>query len=320
MNTEKKILEILENSQSSVSGEALAEILKVSRSTVWKNINSLRADGYKITASTNKGYILSPDNQVLSEPGIKQYLKSDCKITVYKAVSSTNILAKKAAESKAAEGCVIVAENQTAGKGRLGRKFFSPAGSGLYMSIVLRPDLFINETALITTAAAVAVSRAIDEICSVRTSIKWVNDIFLSGKKICGILTEGSVNLENGKMDYAVLGIGINVSVPDGGFPEEIKGIAGSIYQSRCNAAVKSRLAAAVIDNFFEIYRRLPNRSFMEEYRKKSLVIGREIKFVSDGKEFYATVNKIDDNAHLIVTLKDGKTKEIGAGEVSVKL
>lgn len=320
MNTEQKILEILENTDGAVSGQELANDLNISRNAVWKSINSLRKSGYIIDAYTNKGYEISYKNSIMSETAVKKALKTDCKILLYKTVTSTNTLAKRAAEAGENEFTVIIAENQTDGRGRLGRKFYSPALSGLYISIVLRPSLPAHANTLITTAAAVAVSKAINSVFGVNTDIKWVNDIFLHGKKVCGILTEGSFNIETGNMDYAVLGIGVNLTAPSGGFPADIKNIAGEICKGDCSYIKKAEFTAAIIDNFAEIYKKLPEKDFMNYYRSHSLILGKRVGFICDGKEISATAINIDDDAHLTVKLPDGTLKVLSAGEVSLKI
>ncbi len=321
MNAEKKILEMLENSDSAVSGEYLASAIGISRSAVWKSVNSLRKAGYKITASTNRGYSLAADNTAVCAAGIKKYLKNDngIDVSVFKTVPSTNTLAKKAAEAGGREKSVIIAEAQTAGRGRLGRSFFSPNGSGIYMSIILRPSISFADTPLITTAAAVAVCLAIEQTFSLSPKIKWVNDIFLNGKKICGILTEGAVDIESGKFDYAVLGIGINLTAPKGGFPEELQAIADGLLR-KCNSQDKSRLIAAVIDCFFNIYEDISSRRFLDDYRARSLILGKTVRFIKNNEEYCGTALSIDDNAALTVKLPRGDNLCLCAGEVSVRL
>ncbi len=320
MSFENRILEMLEKSEKPISGEHLAAKFSVSRNSVWKAVNSLREQGYKINAIPNKGYFLAVDNTALSEYAVNKRLKKPRKITVYKTAPSTNTLAKKLAESGSEEGRTIIAESQTAGRGRLGRQFFSPEGGGLYMSIILRPTLPTDQTSLITTAAAVAVCRAIENVFGMQAKIKWVNDIFAHGKKVCGILTEGAINFETGKLDYAVLGIGINISSPKGGFPTELKHIAGSLLTRNCTAADKSGLAASILDNFFDIYENIESREFMKEYQSRSLVLGRNVKFTKNDKEYSGVAEIIDDNAHLSVRLQNGELYTLFAGEVSLKI
>lgn len=191
MELKHKVLSYLENNKgNSVSGGKLAEKLGVTRSAVWKAIKSLQDEGYSITAVTNKGYCLSEQNDILSAESIKPYLNKKNKnidIKVFKTIDSTNTYAKTLAQNGAPQGTVVISEEQTAGRGRMGRSFYSPASTGIYMSIVLRPKLSLEDSLLITTSVAVAVSNAIEKIAYIDTKIKWVNDIYFGDKKLCGI-------------------------------------------------------------------------------------------------------------------------------------
>ena len=222
-NTKSQVLELLtENSGKFFSGEEIATELGVSRNAVWKAVNSLKFEGYKIEAVKNKGYALSSTTDVISVKGIKKYLKSDLDIEVYKEVTSTNTMLKERGSQGAKEGQVIIANMQTAGRGRIGRTFHSPSDTGIYMSILLRPtDLIPQDAVKITTLAAVCACEAIENVSGKSAAIKWVNDIFMDGLKVCGILTEAAMSLESGNLDYVVLGIGLNAYEPEGGFPEE---------------------------------------------------------------------------------------------------
>lgn len=314
MNITDKILNNLINCNKTISGEDLANNLNISRNAVWKSINSLRQEGYEIEATTNKGYMLSQNNKRISEYGIKKHLKNEINIKIYDEVSSTNTLAKSLAENGESENTLVIARKQTNGRGRMGKSFFSPDSTGIYMSLILRPQLSPDKTAFITTAAAVAVSEAIDSICKVKTQIKWVNDIFLNNKKICGILTEGSVNFETGFTDYAVLGIGINLYTKTNDFPEELKDIAGSIFQKPCNAAVAEKLIADIINRLFSFS---DITGFMEIYRQKSFLTGKTVNFKRGDEVFAARVVDIDNNAHLVVERLNGKIEKLFSGEVT---
>lgn len=314
MNITDKILNKLVNSDIMISGEDLANSLNISRNTVWKSINSLREEGYEIEATTNKGYILSQNNKRISEYGIKKHLRNEINIKIFDEVDSTNTLAKSLAEKGESENTLVIARKQTNGRGRMGKSFFSPDTTGIYMSIILKPQLSPDKTVFITTAAAVAVSEAIDSICRTQTQIKWVNDIFLNNKKICGILTEGSVNFETGFTDYAVLGIGINLYTKTNDFPEELKDIAGSIFQKPCNAAVAERLIADIINRLFAFS---SITDFMEIYRKKSFLTDKTVNFKRGDEVFSARVLDIDNNAHLVVERSNGKTEKLFSGEVT---
>lgn len=230
--TKERVLRALEAREGAhVSGAQLARELGVTRNSVWKAVNALRREGYHIGATTNRGYALSHEDDLLSASGIRRFLPADVPLfpAVRKSLDSTNAEALRRAVDGAPEGTVIVAEEQTAGRGRRGRSFFSPAGTGIYLSILVRPALAAERAHLLTCSAAVAVAEAIEACAGVDASIKWVNDVYCRGKKVAGILTEGSFDLEGGVLQHAVVGIGVNVRPPHAGFPAEIAERAGAV-------------------------------------------------------------------------------------------
>lgn len=325
MSLKQNVLKVLEeNKGQSISGNKLAKELSVTRTSIWKAINSLRNDGYIIDAVTNKGYCLVPYNKIVSAESIYPFLLGKAKnfhIDYQDKVTSTNLLAKELALNGAKEGTIIIANEQTNGKGRLGRSFYSPANSGVYLSIILRPNLNIEDTLLITTSIAVAVAKAIDDVASVNTGIKWVNDIFIKDKKVCGILTEGAINFENGGLNYAIVGIGINLFESD--FPEDIKNIAGSVFgiqDKEQTSSITSKLIAKVLNNIGDAMDSLHDRTYLDEYRKKSILIGKEIKILNNKNIEYGKAIGIDDNAGLLVEDTNGTIITLSSGEVSVRL
>ena len=238
-------------------------------------------------------------------------------VEIRDSVSSTNTVLKELAEQGAPEGTVLIAKEQSAGKGRLGRSFFSPRGTGLYMSILLRPKFSAEESLSITTAAAVAVAGAVEEVTGRPAKIKWVNDVYLDGYKICGILTEASADFETGGLHYAVLGIGVNLQAPEGGFSEEIREIAGALFKTVLPEA-QEMLAAGILNRFFAFYSDLTARSFLQEYRERSLLTGTQIHFLYGNESFTGKVIGIDDDFRLMVELEDGSKKTFSAGEVDI--
>ncbi|MDO4566187.1 MAG: biotin--[acetyl-CoA-carboxylase] ligase [Oscillospiraceae bacterium] len=236
-------------------------------------------------------------------------------IELYESLGSTNELAKERAQKGAREGLVVLALSQSAGRGRLGRGFFSPGG-GLYMSLLLRPKSAAGGL-LLTSAAAVAACRAIDALGLSGTRIKWVNDILLEGKKVCGILCEAA--FKDGAPQYAVLGLGVNLIEPPGGFPEEIKDIAGALFENEQKGA-REKLAAGFLKSFWEIYSSLPERGFVEEYRARSAVTGKTLRVISPEGERRATALDIDDDCRLLVRLEDGSLETLSSGEISLRL
>ncbi len=256
----------------------------------------------------------------LSESVLKQQLGSAFELKIYDQVDSTNTLAREQAAAGAPEGTVILADTQRLGRGRMGRQFFSPEGSGLYMSIILRPDAD-TQPLYVTTAAAVAVAEAIEEVAGVPSSIKWVNDVYCRGKKVCGILTEGAI-ADN--LQYAVLGIGINVLPPVGGFPPEIESRAGAVFGEKTppTAHLREELAAAIITRFWGYYKALSAKAFLPSYRKRDLLKGRtvEVLDVNGAVIEEVTAQGITDEFELLVHDKNGNSKALSSGEVSLRL
>lgn len=323
ITVKQKVLSILEEQKGeSISGTSLANNLSVSRNAVWKAIKSLQGEGYDITAVTNKGYCLSSGNDILSEHSIKPYLNDNTmklRIEVHKSVGSTNTLLKELAINNEAEGKIIIAEEQTEGRGRFGRSFYSPSKTGIYMSILLRPKMTAEESLFITTSAAVAVAKAIEKIAGCQAKIKWVNDIYCDGKKVCGILTEAAIDFESGGLEYAVLGIGINILKPENDFPVDLKAIATSILKKETYLPnTKSQLIAEILNNFFQYYYNSSNKEVLEEYRNRSFLLGKEIMVMSGGKEERALAKDIDDKGQMVVEFPDGTVKALNSGEVSI--
>ena len=228
---------------------------------------------------------------------------------------STNRVAKELAIKGAKEGTLVVAKRQSGGKGRLGRSFFSPEG-GIYMSMILRPTIPAARALLITTCAAVAVARAMERVCDVTAGIKWVNDIFVNGKKVCGILAEAGLNPDSEIPEYVVLGIGINVKKQ--AVPEELKDIAGCLEENG-QTVLNEDLIAAIWEEFGTLYQNLSTAVFMEEYKQRSILMGREVTVLATVGDYRAVVTDIDKEGHLVI--RHGDREEIlSSGEVSVRL
>ena len=324
MTTKEKLLALLEDSKGTFfSGEEIARTLQVSRAAVWKAVNALREDGYTIDAATNKGYRLSPDSDILSPQGIRRFLKPeyrDLDLTVLPTAPSTNTLVREKANQGRPEGCIIIACEQTDGRGRYGRQFFSPVDSGVYLSLLLRPTAYSPQQATcLTAAAAAAMCQAIEAVTGQQPGIKWVNDIFLHGKKVCGILTEAAVGLETGALNYMVLGAGVNLYPPVKGFPEEIQPIAGSVLERSCPEA-KNRLVGEFLNRFWDFYSHPECRAYLEDYRARSLAIGRNVTVLSAGKAVSAYAYGIDDDFRLLVRYENGDTEALSYGEIRIQL
>lgn len=325
MSTKNRILELLEQQRGeSISGEHLAGVLGISRNAVWKAIKELQKDGYNIVAVTNKGYCLSAENDIISIPGIKPFLSERSqfyanKIQVHKSLESTNKTAKEMAVAGAEHGTIIISDCQTMGRGRYSRNFFSPSGGGLYMSIVLRPEAmhFKNPTS-VTAFAAVSVCEAIESISTKVPRIKWVNDIFIDGKKVCGILTEAVTDFESGGLDWVVLGIGINVHTCTEDFPCDLQSIATSIYPDEKMSGVRNRLSAEIINRILG-FETLPSETeIFEKYKKRLMVLGKKITVIQNQVEYKATAIDVDSVGHLVVKNESGERITLSSGEIRI--
>lgn len=249
--------------------------------------------------------------------GITVELPSGFRLLELEEASSTNTLAINAARAGEPEGLVICASRQTAGRGRRGREFYSPQGTGLYMSILLRPKLSPECAVLLTAAAAVAVCNALEKDIGVSPSIKWVNDIILNGKKVCGILTESSVSPDCSSLDYAIVGIGLNISSPPKGFPPELRDIAGAVTDT-ANPELRDRLACSIVSYFDLLYRSLD--CGVPGYAERVTPPGAKIKVISASEIRDATVLGTDDKCRLIVRFDSGEIDALSSGEISIRI
>lgn len=330
MKTKEKVLNLLKsNSNSYVSGQEIAESLFMTRAAVWKAIKALREDGHEIEAVNNKGYCLISPTEALSELKIRELLPiniKDINLYIHDEVTSTNDVARNNYYEGAGENFVVISDCQTKGRGRHGRVFYSPKGTGLYISFATTPNTDLKEGSLLVAMTSVAVSRAISDVTGIETKIKWVNDIFLDDKKVAGILTEAVTSYEAATIECAIIGIGINLYEPQGGFPDEIKKKAGALLETYdLNKSFKNELAAAVIKRFYEYYSKR-DKEFIKEYRERSNLLGNYVKIAPVGglKEAdrdykgYAIVKAIDDDCHLMVEYEDGRSVTLTSGEVSV--
>lgn len=233
---------------------------------------------------------------------------------------STNELAKAQAKDGAPDKTLILAESQTHGKGQKGRSFFSPPGTGLYMSLILRPNLSPDKLSYLTPLAAVAVSDAIQKYTGKRPKIKWVNDLYLNRKKICGILAESSLSADAKAVEYVILGIGLNLKVPEGGFPPEIRSIAGAIYEADEEPVSVNLLAAKIIEEIFRFLKAFDPPKIMKAYREGSMLIGETVNIESGDGQKAVCVLDIDEEGALVVTHEDGTVSRLISGNVQIKL
>lgn len=305
-----------------VSGEALAQEIGISRNSICKIIHRLRDEGCTIEAVSNRGYRLISLTDRLREAEIRNALHTRSlgqNLLLYPQLSSTNLIARALAEEGAPAGTVVAAEMQTAGRGRLGRSFDSPVGSGLYMSVILRPENWRGDVGMITSCAAVAVACAIERHYPVPVQIKWVNDLYVHGKKVCGILTEASTALESGEIRSVILGIGVNTARRT--FPPELHAVATSLEEAAGGLSVSRGLLMADILNELEpALIRMDTGAFLEESRRRSALLGRVVQVTENGKVYSALALYIDKNGYLTVRTPDGQYRTLRSGEVSVHL
>ncbi|EFI41950.1 MULTISPECIES: biotin--[acetyl-CoA-carboxylase] ligase [Peptoniphilus] len=323
MNTKDNILKILEeNRDKYMSGEVLAKELSLSRTSIWKAVKSLKEQGYEIKSSTNKGYKIDERCDKLSSFGIKNYLipqLKDIDIYCYETIDSTNTQAKRLLYSKDLENfTVLISDEQTKGRGRKGRSFSSPKGSGIYMTIILFPkDNFkINSFDLITVRAANAVVNAIKSKTDKEPKIKWVNDIFLNHKKICGILSEADYDFESKQIKSIIIGIGLNFSTDLSAFSKELRPIVGSLLPKDL---LRNEFIGEILNEFYKACYEQQREEILKIYKDNSLLLGRSVSFEKDSKKYEATAIDINENGNLIVELEDGSIISLSSGEVSVK-
>ena len=244
MSTRTALLKLLsDNKGSFVSGQQIGEQLNVSRNAIWKAVAQLKNYGYDIESKPSAGYCLKGGDNLLTLDAVMADVHVPCNVKVFDTVTSTNDLAKESELSE--RPLAIIANKQSRGRGRLGRAFESPGGTGLYMTIAFKPTFDLDKSLYVTMAAAVATCRAVEKVCGVHTKIKWVNDVFYRKRKVCGILTEAQSNFETGKIDSLIIGTGINCF--PGSFPEELRNIAGSISDEQ-DSFSRNRLAAELIN------------------------------------------------------------------------
>ncbi len=249
---------------------------------------------------------------------LEQYLNSKLNITIFNELDSTNNYLKKIGSNGEKENQLVIAESQTGGRGRMGRSFYSPNGTGIYFSLLLHPKFSAEKSLFLTVMAAVSVAEAVMKYNKNDVKIKWVNDIYIDGKKVCGILTEGAINSDK-MLDYAVVGIGINVIAPENDFPDNIKDIATAIFPGKAEANIKEKIIAEVVNKFFDMYNGI-DTDFVKRYKEYSYLTGKDINIISGETVRPATVIDITDDCHLLVKNENDEIEEISSGDVSVRV
>ena len=316
-----KILEILRNKDTYVSGQELSERFGVSRTAVWKAIHQLEEEGYRIEAVPRKGYHMVETPDVVCKEEILSLLETKWagrNLVYLETVDSTNDLAKKLADQGAPEGTLVVADEQTGGKGRRGRAWCTPKGSAIAMTIVLRPDIRPELASMVTLVMGLSVAKAIGSLYPVSVGIKWPNDVVVNGKKICGILTEMSAQIDY--INYIVIGVGINVSNEI--FPEEVAATATSLYLLTGVRISRAKLAAKIMaefEKYYALYLKTQDLSgLMNEYNSHLINRGRSVRVLDPRQEYTGVAQGINQSGELLVQTEDG-TAHVSSGEVSVR-
>lgn len=322
--SKEQILSILKGHAGQYcSGEDISRTLGISRAAVSKAVAGLRREGYVIDSATNRGYRLTEGPDKLTEGTIRPWLRAQAlgqPLICLETVDSTNNLLKRMALEGAADGTVAVADAQTAGRGRLGRSFQSPPGTGIYLSFLLRPQVLPQRAVNLTACAAVAMCDAVEAACGLRPQIKWTNDVLLEGRKICGILTEMSVEGESGALQYIVVGIGVNVNQALADFPQQLQSMAGSVAMAVGHPIDRGRLAAEIINAMDAMYADWQRGVWsVARYRADCATLGRPVRVIRGGQEKNAFAEDVDDDFGLVVRYADGSRETVISGEVSVR-
>lgn len=319
----EKVLALLRDREGYLSGEELSRELGLSRAAVWKAVEALRKDGYAIEARTGLGYRLTAAPDALTEREVRRFLGQPGvlgrELHCLETIDSTNTYAKKLAMSGAPDGTVVIANDQTAGRGRMGRTFQSPKDKGIYLSVLLRPEMEPQRLMPVTAMAGIAVADAVEAVCGVRPGLKWPNDPVIGNKKLCGILTEMSLEGETGRVQYLVLGIGINVGQAD--LTEDVAAIATSLSAYLGRPVSRPQLAAALIKELEKLYETLKGGDlsrYLAAYRRDCVNLGKTVQLLGEDREVVTAVD-IDGEFGLVVRTEDGREKTVRSGEVSVR-
>ena len=311
--TKQALLAALSAAQGEcISGQQLAQQLGVSRAAVHKAAAALAAQGYALEAAPRRGYRLAGGDPFCAE-AVGPY---PAPVHVYDTLESSNRTAKLLALDGAPHGTLVLTAHQSAGRGRLGRKFESPAGKGVYCSILLRPELPAASAQTATIRAAVAVCRAVQSLCGLELAIKWVNDLYYQGKKVCGILTEAGTDLESGRLEWLVVGIGLNLTATAEDFPPELAAKAGSLYPGGPAPVSRAALAGAIGRELLAL---CPSFECLDEYRARCFVPGHWVTVCTGTETYAAQALSIDGTGRLVVQREGGRTEALRCGEVTIR-
>ncbi len=332
MSTRSELLALLnENAGKFVSGQEIASRLEISRNAIWKAVNSLKEHGFEIESRAGVGYKLAQQRDVLSRDALCRKISYPCDIHIFEKIDSTNNYAKKLDYSEVPQ--LVLASEQTAGRGRLGRSFYSPKDKGIYMSIAFAPDFDLDKSLFVTTLSAVALCRAIEDITALRPKIKWVNDIYLDGKKLAGILTEAESNFESGKIQKIIVGAGINCFDCD--LPDEIRQITTNLGNP-LHSFTRNDLIASFCNYFFDMVENFDQQAILRDYKRRSFIIGEQILIFNPaigrqigrtddraGEGIRARAIDIDENGGLVIEFLEGRysrqMQTLTSGEISIR-
>ena len=326
MSSRDDVLSLLDREGQFLSGQELSRRLGLSRAAVWKAVEVLRRDGYEIEARTGRGYRLTAAPDALTEPEIRSFLGETAvigrELRCFEELDSTNNYLKS--QTDAPDGTAVTAESQTAGRGRMDRSFQSPKGQGIYLSVLLRPPLPPDRLPPVTALAGVAVCAAVERVCGVRPGLKWPNDPVLKGKKLCGILTELSLEAETGRVQSLVLGIGVNVGQGPEDFSPEVREMATSLFQALGRPVSRPRLTAALLEELDRAYAALLRgdlSEYLAAYRRRCVNLGKTVQLIpfGGGERETAQAVDIDEEFSLVVRGADGGERTVRSGEVSVR-
>ena len=316
-----EILAALREAEGYVSGQELCETFGVSRTAIWKSINQLKKDGYDIEAVQNKGYRIISSPDIMSENELVSIRKTKWvgnSIHYYDVTDSTNMCANRLAQEGAPHGTLIVADQQESGRGRRGRGWNSPANTGIFMTLLLRPEIETNNASMLTLVAAMAVAKGMEQCMDAKPQIKWPNDIVINGKKVCGILTEMSAQIDY--VNHIVIGIGINVHNTE--FSEEIAQTATSLYLETGVHVKRAHLIEAIWEAFEDYYERFMEHkdlsAIVEEYNSYLVNLDRAVRVLDPKEPFEGIARGITERGELLVET-DGVLKKVSSGEVSVR-
>ncbi|AQP54488.1 biotin--[acetyl-CoA-carboxylase] ligase [Vagococcus penaei] len=324
MKTKDYVLDYLEQNKGTyVSGSKIAEELGLSRNAVWKSINVLKNEGFQIKSKTNNGYCLLEESDKLTTSGVAHGLNPTFKnlpLYLFETIDSTNKYAKELAIDGIPNRTVVLANEQTNGRGRYGKTFESPADTGVYISLILKPSEFqAFNYSLLTLYTAVSIRRTIFRLTGKELGIKWVNDLFLGDRKICGILTEAITNIENQEFQWLIIGIGLNVSTESTDFSDDVKNIAGSLFMDEEPTVSRNELVAGIINDLLSGLNELNEEQLIAEYDRHLLWKNQQVTVYQGNSQSQGFVRGINQQGHLLVETETGDLKALLSGDVSIK-